>query len=161
MIKASRCLKNNKGFTFVELIVAMLLLTIITSSVATVLAPTLKAYNYANDIAEMNTLLDNIANELTVELDNAIDVEFDSSDGVLTVTTNSKSVNYTVNSDGYLVRNGKLLLDTSYYKNKTINISYSAVNDDKAFYITIDIIDNSVIIMSRDYAVKPLGLNQY
>ena len=52
---------NKKGLTMMELIVGILVLTIILVAVTSIFAPMLRAYQRANNLAEANTILDNLA----------------------------------------------------------------------------------------------------
>ena len=59
-----KSLKNKKGFTLMELVVGILMFTIISITISMLLAPILSSYARANDFAEYNALLDNIANQI-------------------------------------------------------------------------------------------------
>ena len=63
-----KILKNKKGLTLIELIVGIVMFTIIALTVATSLTPTLFAFMSANDFAEYNALLDNIANQIVGDM---------------------------------------------------------------------------------------------
>ena len=70
-----KIMNNKKGLTLMELIVGLLMFSIIAVAVSMSLAPTLFAYMSANDFAEYNALLDNLANNITSELSQATSVE--------------------------------------------------------------------------------------
>jgi prepilin-type N-terminal cleavage/methylation domain-containing protein len=61
MLKLIRRIPGNKGVTLIELMLAMLVMAIIMIAATTVFAPMLQAYQRANNLAEVNTLLDNIS----------------------------------------------------------------------------------------------------
>jgi prepilin-type N-terminal cleavage/methylation domain-containing protein len=61
MMKLIRRIPGNKGVTLIELIIAMLVMAVIMIAATTVFAPMLQAYQRANNLAEVNTLLDNIS----------------------------------------------------------------------------------------------------
>lgn len=170
---------NKKGMTLIELIAAMLVFTVIATTVTTVLVSITKVYIKANDLAESNLLLDNLSAELMEDLTSATDIEF--SDTIndakaLTVVTGKGKTVYDFNSEGYLTRDygsgPVLVLDKGYYKNKTAGVSYgyadaspltngSIQKAEMLFTLTIYTDDNgtSIPMVSRTYAVKPLGLS--
>ncbi|MCL1862443.1 MAG: prepilin-type N-terminal cleavage/methylation domain-containing protein [Defluviitaleaceae bacterium] len=79
-----------KGVTLIELVVAMLVFTIIMATATAVFAPMLRAFSYANSIAEANTLMDNVATLILHDLTSATDIEpqyGDISNDVLEITT--------------------------------------------------------------------------
>ena len=59
-----KAVKNKKGLTLMELIVGILMFSIISVAISMLLAPILSSYARANDFAEYNALLDNIANQI-------------------------------------------------------------------------------------------------
>lgn len=63
-----RRLKNKRGFTLVELVVAMLLMAMISASLSTILGSTMSLYNRA----EMKSVLYNVSQKLHVALDNEL-----------------------------------------------------------------------------------------
>lgn len=63
-----RLKRNKRGFTLVELIVAMLLMAMISASLSTILGSTLSIYNKA----EMKSVLYNVSQKLHVALDNEL-----------------------------------------------------------------------------------------
>jgi type II secretory pathway component PulJ len=68
-----KILKNKKGVTLMELIVGLFLFAVVTTSVAAIVAPILRAHAHASDLAEVNTLLDNLANIIISDLSSATD----------------------------------------------------------------------------------------
>ena len=64
----TKILKNNRGFSLVELIVAVLLMAMISTSLSSILGSTLSLYNRA----EMNSLLYNVSQKLHIALDNEL-----------------------------------------------------------------------------------------
>jgi len=52
---------NKKGVTLIEMIVAMVVMVIIITAVSSIFAPMLMTYQRASNLAEVNTLLDNIS----------------------------------------------------------------------------------------------------
>jgi prepilin-type N-terminal cleavage/methylation domain-containing protein len=52
---------NKKGVTMMELIVSILVFTIIMAAATSIFAPMLRGFQRANNLAEANTIMDNIA----------------------------------------------------------------------------------------------------
>jgi len=52
---------NNKGITLIELIVAMVVMMVIITAVTAIFIPILQTFQRANNYAEVNALMDNIA----------------------------------------------------------------------------------------------------
>jgi prepilin-type N-terminal cleavage/methylation domain-containing protein len=65
-------ISNTKGVTMMELIVAMLVFSIIMAAAMSVFAPMLTAFRRANNFAEANTLLDNLAMHVMADINNAV-----------------------------------------------------------------------------------------
>jgi len=61
MFKHFKRILNSRGVTLVEMIVAMVVMVVIMISVTTVFAPMLITYQRAGNLAEVNTLFDNIS----------------------------------------------------------------------------------------------------
>jgi len=186
MIKA---FKNKKGMTLMELIVGMIMFSIIAVSVSMALAPTLFAYMRANDFAEYNALLDNIANQIVGDLTLATKTPiFDEDTQTLTISTRGRMVTYQVN-DGVLQRlrevrgdreddDGEPLDDEfiyddvfsrDFYKRKELEIELTLPNDPDAntFILTIRLTSTATMAstgqgftIDREYLVRPLMLNQ-
>ena len=102
-----KLLKCKKGLTLIELIVGIVMFSIIAIAISTALAPTLFSYMRANDFAEYNALLDNIANQMINDLSQSTDKPvFDDTAGAggwaidnsgrLTITTNIRVITYSL-----------------------------------------------------------------
>jgi len=61
MNKRIRQIFNIKGVTLIELIVAMIVMVTIMIAVTSIFAPMFRAYQRANNLAEVNSLIDNIS----------------------------------------------------------------------------------------------------
>lgn len=158
-------LKEKKGMTLIELIVGMMMFAILTAAVSAVLVPMLRVYARANEFAECNTLLDNVANQIIKDLSNATKELDLSADETILITIELDEIIYTVdNSNGVLLKNGIPVLSKSYYKNKSVNFSCVSISSSAgtAYMLTVIISsDENGEMIRRDYAVKPLALNQY
>lgn len=176
-----KVLKSKSGMTLTELLVGMLIAALLMASISAVLVPTLKIYKTANDLAEMNTLLDNLANQITSDFSIAKTVNFtDTGEAWIAVITktNDSYITYSVNDDGILCRDATPVLAEGFYKNKEVSVEYyngedydglteldsSSLNPvgAKEFIIRIILSEKGGSEMiRRDYAVKPIMLNQY
>jgi prepilin-type N-terminal cleavage/methylation domain-containing protein len=67
----NKLLKSRKGVTLVELMVALLVFAILVMAVSAVFTPMLRTYYHAVDFAETNPLLDEIANALLADINQA------------------------------------------------------------------------------------------
>ena len=56
-----KLLLNSKGITLIEMLIAMVVMIVIMTAVTSIFAPMLQTYQRANNLAEVNTLLDNIS----------------------------------------------------------------------------------------------------
>ncbi len=178
----SRVLKSRSGMTVVEMMLAILLLAIIGATVAASLAPTLRAYNNANSVAEINTLLDNLSRDMLSDIAKAREISL-SSTGEITIKNDLLTVSYGVDDEGYLYRDAKdsLILAKGYYKKKTISLRYLTMtrapggagtlmtlapgvygkNSNLNIILEFSLYDDGGFMTSRSFAAKPLGLNQY
>jgi prepilin-type N-terminal cleavage/methylation domain-containing protein len=162
-------LKPTAGFTLIEIIIAMTIFSIIVASAALVLNPTLNIYRRAKETAEVNTLLDTIANEIIS------DFKMASSISITGIAGNQRATITRVNNQritrlSYEVRGGILfridhsipghpgvrVLDDSFYGGKNVRIIYDGVTE---FTITVVLLENGNQIASREYAVNPVRLS--
>ena len=168
----AKILKSKKGFTLVELIVCMVVLSVITTTVAALLGPMLSFYARANDLAESNTLVDNIANYIISDLSHATapipDSAIDRDNGNnLGITVNYPGdVVFAVDAAGVLTRNNSRVLSKDFYKNKSVSITTGPGDSSGVYLLTVTITldrDNDREMVSRVYAVRPLALpeNQF
>jgi prepilin-type N-terminal cleavage/methylation domain-containing protein len=162
MLKA---LNNKKGVTLTELVVAMLVMSIIMLSVTTVFLPVYNAYTYANNLAEVNNLLDSLSSVILSDLENASgDVRWDGTALTIPTRHGGAGVTYTVN-DELLERNGTPVYARGFYKAKTVELDAEAdVNNiitpgpNGAITVTIIIRDRTGVMAIRDYAARPVGM---
>lgn len=165
-----KIVKNKKGMTLMELIVGMLVFFIIAISVTAALPSILGAYTKSNDLAEINTIFNSLTLEMLNDLSDASYVAV--SEPTLTIKTNKKTVVYDIGTGDYsglLLKDGKPVLDISYYKGKTVNLKYYDENGDILSGVAAQAVVVRMILLSgdgeimatRDYASKPLGLTQY
>jgi type II secretory pathway component PulJ len=192
----TKIFKNKKGMTLMELVVGMVMFTIISITISMLLAPILSAYTRANDFAEYNALLDNIANEIINDISQSTappvftagsgdDGFAQDNDGIfLRITTPSGIIRYAV-IGGVLQREGLWQARDEYglpvgapiprfddvfaedfYKRKTVSFNWEADTDPNVYTLTVRLTENrgwgaASFEIQRDYAVRPLMLNQF
>ena len=173
--------KNKKGLTLMELIVGMLMFAIIGLTISTSLAPTLMAYMRANDFAEYNTLLDNVANQIISDMTQAREVpQFEQGVWVEDVTRNL-TIRMPTHNVTYTVDNGVLqrsrggepapVFAEDFYKRKDVSFMLTGTGNAASptslslFTLTVRLtervnVGNTPFELEREYAVRPLMLNQ-
>ena len=159
-------LKCNKGLTLVELVITMVICAVIMTTVAAIFPTVLRSYEQANSLAERNTLLNNLANQITADLSDLSKQVSEENLGVknrLSFTTGQGEIVYGVEG-GVLLKNGSEVFSKDYYKNKSVEFLCVAEKGGSvtAYTLTVTITaDKGGESISRDYAVTPLVLNQY
>jgi hypothetical protein len=177
----ARLVKNKRGVTLVELIASMIMLTFITFSVFAIMAPILRVYTQAGDVAEVNALLDNVANEMIGTIRNAA-AEIDEDDLFVVFGRNNDGMvftlhgfygsglittEYSVDNNGVLLKNGVPFFSKAFYRGYSVSFSVSLSNtpsvNETSYILTMTITSDrdATRFISRDYAVVPLVLNQY
>ena len=158
-------LKNKKGATLTELVVGLAVLSIIITASAAVLVPVLQVNSRANELAERNLLLDNIANLVIGDLASSTEnprIETIGVDNELFITISAKDdVWYSVSDEGALLRNGDEVLPRYFYANNHVSFDLAETTTPGGYTLTVTLINNNGSELSRGYAVNPLVLNQY
>ena len=166
-------LLGSKGVTMVELIVAMLVLSILTVSITAVFMPMYKFYERANDFAEVNTLLDNLSEIILADVASARWVQGGTAskgNGFFTITTSFHIV-YTLSSDGVLIREADTgsesaalpVLDSGFYRNMRLD-SVTCSSSDGIVSITLRLSYSdsanagSGSSWDRTYSARPIGM---
>jgi len=174
MIK--KLLKSTKGFTLIELIVGLVIFGIISVAVSALLAPTLFAFMRANDFAEYNILLDNIANQIISDLSQSTEPPVfteggdqpDATWNDVTIAKPAARVRYTVagtGNRGVLQReiNGETfnVFTEDFYRRKLVSFKLNTF-DENSYILTVRLDHaNGNFEIQREYAVRPLILNQH
>lgn len=153
-MRIKKLLKTTAGMTIIEVLIALLLFTIITTSVTTIMVPTLTAYRNANDLAEVSTLANDVAAGIISSLEQATsnvvltdpDAAAPNKFSAIEIKSGSKTVSYRV-KDGLLqekTTTNKPLdptapapdytntFDEKYYKRKKVAAIYEASYADKS-----------------------------
>jgi len=173
-------LKNNGGFTLVELIVTMFIMALVMTSVSASLISFSNHYSRINFMAETNDTLDSIAKGILSDLRDADGVE--TADGRIAISFyGPNSVEYYTDG-GLLYRTYRIgeeettesVLPPEAYKDREIEgiglldrdgnavPSGSAVPSE--FILNVTLVpgrEDGGSVLSRGYAVKPLGMTEY
>ena len=174
MINRINLLINKKGLTLIELIMAMLVMTIIMIAVTSAFLPTLKAYEKANDLAEVNTLLDNISTLILNDVNRAVEIPDPNPDpniapGINVDFSLKTSVSIIYYRDEGVVRRrvqgfgDEALLPNQYYKFRRGENVFSVTKmelEENAGVATLTLAITSVDGWSRErtYTARPIGL---
>ena len=169
--RAARVL-DRRGVTLVELIVAILVFSVITIAVTSVFAPILRTYDHANNIAEANSLLDNISALIINDIDNAMEVADSSSpfleDSPFTIRT-ARMVSFYINADGIMMRSVSdqraELLPKDFYKSRGDGTVFTIGSASSSFDNLTGVVTISLTLRSidgweleREYTARPVGL---
>ena len=148
---------NKKGITLIELIISIMVLSIIIIAVTTVFAPIYRTYEQANDLAEVNTLLDNVSSVILDDVAKAISISPGTSRFTITA---SYDIVYSHDEGGLLTRSAlgveKPVFDKEFYRNS--DISASCAVDSGLVTISLTLVSGNGWTVSRDYAARPVGL---
>jgi prepilin-type N-terminal cleavage/methylation domain-containing protein len=151
---------NQKGITLSELIVTMLVMSIIMLAVTTVFLPMYNAYVNANEMAEINALFNTISALVMDDVENAGEID----DSTFTLKYGgAPSITYTVDAaEGFLRRNGSLILEPGYYRNKRVDIDIVSMPLSGTCTVTLSIYnregDPSLDAITRSYVARPIGM---
>ena len=169
MIKRMRLLFNNKGITLMELIMAIFVMSIIMIAATAVFAPMFQAYQRANNLAEVNTLLDNLAALVMDDVANARRIE-QGPEGV-TITTSRGIVYFlddenngnenilfkrAMSSDGD--EEGLPVLQREFYRSTHISVFDLVEEANGVVRLTLQLTSADGWVRDRTYTARPVGL---
>jgi len=164
--------QSKKGYTLIELIVAMTICLLLMTSVALLLPSILRVYNRANAIAERSALLNNAANHILSDLADAT-LPVETVPNQITMFNGQDVIIYTIDGEGVLnktIGSGEAtpVLAKQYYRHNHVSFVCEEVSvpnsggEGRAYRITIMISSNwDTGEMSRSFMVMPLVLNQF
>lgn len=163
-----RLLKDKKGTSLMELMVAMIIFAMIATSVTMILVPTLREYGRATELAQINSMVNNVGNEISSDLSQSTESAAIPTSNTIDIQIGNNQVTYTSqgtsNGKSQLLRSyngGSLspLFSDAYYHDKGVVVSYT--EEDKTYTIEVALYDeNDELLVSRNFVVKPLILNQ-
>ena len=163
MGKLLKHLKNKKGVSLMEIIVASLIFAMITAAVAALLTPMVMAFVRANEFAEVNSLLDNVGNAIISDMSLAVDdIEIAEDSDDITIPVRNGTIRYTVNDGFLVVESGnleRLVFPEEFYGNKTISFELSRYNPERASYtLVVTVMQPDFTEVTRNFTVRPLML---
>ncbi len=165
-MRVKKILKSRKGLTLVELIISIVILAIIALAIAWLMVPMMNVFDRNNTLSEMNAILDDSAKELENALSRAQRANV--SGTRLEVVSNNQQDVYDLDQ-GILQKNGRNLVADGYYRDATLQVAYLDPDTGAALdgpitsgvVMRISAAIDGQVQMERDYAVSPMGLNQY
>ena len=178
-----QALTNKKGMTLTELLIGLLLFAIIAAITSALLLPMLRAHTAANEFAEYNTLLDNIANEVIGDLAAAAEpldpvgwpIDISEAGDRFSIVTDGRDIAYAIDADGLLLKDvdgseAPVLPDWFYARghenDRSVRLTVDRAGsggeaEETAYILTVTILFGDGESISRAYAARPLVLNQY
>jgi len=183
MVRNIKQVINKKGVTLIELIVAMLVMVTIMTAVSTVFMPMFQAYQRASNLAEVNSLLDNISSLIMNDVSSATEITIPDTPPVpgggpvLTLLFGMRAsffIEYYIDGDGILWRGVQdeepiRLLPLDYYKfwRTADTVTVFSVSECRLIHnaaagtVTLELEIESLDGWSRDrtYTVRPLRLS--
>ena len=162
-----KSIRSTAGMTLIELMIGLVVFAIVSTAASAIMLPILNAYVNANELAEINTLMDNLSAELLSDLADATAVQYRASDGALVIESGVRpTTTYTVDGNGRIMRNGNSLFDELFYRRKTVSLEYSETSPvtTNHTFTTQVVVRISLFgqggqqLGQREYAVRPLGL---
>ena len=177
---------NKRGVTLTEMIVAIAVFSIMVVAVTTVFAPMMNTFRRANNLAEANTLLDNIAAIMLADLNSAVNqvvldgygqvaldddyniikdpgVRYTPADGLWIFSSRYLNVRYVNSNEG--IRRGvggappAPLLEGRFFSYISFEpIHFSPEGD--VIYLTLTLIHatDNWEPLTRTYAIRPMGM---
>jgi len=157
---------DKKGVTLIELLVAMVVLAIIATSATLVILPIYRLYERSNNLAEANTILDNISALIMEDVANATFIQQGTAQQNNTNTFTIKTtydIVYSINDTGNVIRDGlsgpRPVLDAGYFKNKSItSVRCQLAGGVVRIEITLED-DDGGWTRTREYTARPVGLS--
>ena len=152
---------NQIGASLVEMIAALLVFATITTAAASVFVPMLFSYMRAIELAEVNTLLDNISAFILDDISSATTItSIPASPTSFTITTSYDIVYDVVGGilyRGALGGDNVQVIDEGYYRGKTIRVECEVNSDVVTITLTLREAEGRWEV-TRVYASRPIGM---
>jgi prepilin-type N-terminal cleavage/methylation domain-containing protein len=175
---------NKKGVTLMEMVIALVVLSVILVAVTAVFAPILRTYLITTDYAEGNTILDNIATSILDDLANAIDI----TPATGTTPGNTMTIIFSKNAVGAPTRdvafhipneagnvnngiimwhepfvagsalNPRPLFHRNFYSGKEVVMSWNFDAATGVIELTLELAADGWAMEPRTYSARPVGL---
>lgn len=182
--KTAVMLKDHRGMSLIELMIGMFVFAVVITATLYIFVPLMDTMVRSNEVAEYNTLFDNVANLIISDISSLTLMpggNLDLNDGPVSLNTN-RLITYDKDSiqdsdtgmrEGTIRRNGNPLLPERFAGERT-DISFRLALDsdpdiEVVYLLTVSLTRrnprtgeiNENLTITRDYAVRPLVLNQY
>lgn len=144
-------LRNNRGYTLVEVMVTLTLLTIFIACVVAIVSPILRIYNRTVAIAEEQSIAINIAGLIAHEIQHATNVEITNEGKTLVLD----GIEYTT-QDGQLVSSNNLVFDPVYYGGSKIDVLFENNENDPFISIKVTVFRENTEKYSYNLLASPL-----
>ena len=163
--------KQKKGFTLIELIIAIAVLSIFTLAAANIMFPVLNTYFETQKLADSNMVCSSVLDTIRKDVSIATDKPEVSQDGhKISLNCKYGKTEYFSGEDrsgnleygkGFLYRSDvkdaltKPVFDDSFYKDKTIEIVFDETKTN-VYKITASVFDGEELICSQNTLITPL-----
>lgn len=154
-------MKNKKGFTLIELIVAMSVAAIFMICVVALISPSTKIFNRTEDSSDARLLAESLLEEIRHQANLSTELKAGDIDragnGSVLIDQNTISID----EEGYIIETkggkSKKLFDDKFYKNKTIGMTAVDVKDTpNCVDMTLKIYSEGRELYSVDSRLKPV-----
>ena len=125
-------LQNDKGYTLVEVIVALTIMVILIGSIIALVNPVLSIFNKTIDLADDQSVALNVADILAHKVQYARSIEVGEDGKSLIVD----GVEYKT-ENGYLVEKNHLVFDTAYYGGAKVDVTFEYTEPIVKIYVVI------------------------
>lgn len=156
-------MNNKKGFTLIELIVAMSVAAIFMVCVVALISPSTKIFNRTEDSSDARLLAESLLEEIRHEANLSTSLTAGATDEKGNGHINIDEKVIAVDKDGFLVRtnasggDSQKLFDDKFYKNKTVGMTAANVKDvDNCVDMTLKIYSDGRELYSLDSRLKPV-----
>lgn len=154
-------MKNKKGFTLIELIVAMSVAAIFMVCIVALISPSTKIFNRTEDSSDARLLAESLLEEIRHQANLSTELKAGTTDqaGNGSVLIDQQTIS--VDEDGYLIetKGGKAakLFDDKFYKNKTVGMTADDVKDTpNCVDMTLKIYSDGRELYRVDSRLKPV-----
>ncbi|MCQ4638013.1 type II secretion system GspH family protein [Anaerovorax odorimutans] len=156
-------MNNKKGFTLIELIVAMSVAAIFMVCVVALISPSTKIFNRTEDSSDARLLAESLLEEIRHEANLSTSLTAGATDEKGNGHINIDEKVIAVDKEGFLVRtnasggDSQKLFDDKFYKNKTVGMTAANVkNVDNCVDMTLKIYSDGRELYSLDSRLKPV-----
>lgn len=152
-------MQNKRGFTLIELIVAMAVAAVFIICVIALISPSTKIFNRVEDSADAKLLTESLLEEIRSDANLSGALNAGEKDENGNGTVQADDITISVNNEGYLIKtkNGEtqLLFDPKFYKNKTVTME-TAQSGENCVDMTLNVFSGDRQIYTLKSQLKPV-----